>query len=177
MKSSRQFLQIALTVTAGLAIALGTSTAFAGKRAGDPPLKTRDVIADATVICSGTPTGYAALDNACALLADSDGWRTGGARGCTEDFVGAGLVSYTGRNCDNNERSLRRYAASSVLSLDDVLNGNASRAGTAASYLCGYASTYDSLLGAGKLTPMVDVDLGADATDIVVNDLGLSCAI
>jgi len=65
------------------------------------------------------------MDNACALFSNSDGWRNGAARGCTEDFVGDALVTYSGRNCDNNKNSLRRYGASTVLSLDDLVNGNA----------------------------------------------------
>lgn len=176
MKTSKHFLQGALSFTLGLAIVFSATTADAGKRGGDPPHKQRDVIVEANAICLSAPPGNAALENACALLFNSDGWRSGAARGCTEDFAGVAVVTYSGRNCDSNERSLMRYAASAVLSLDDVANGKASQAQTAASYLCGHADKYESLLGADKLTPIFpDVDLGADARDIVTYDLGLSC--
>lgn len=177
MKASMKILPVALSITLGLVVALSTTTADAGKRAGDPPHKKRDVVTEADAICLATTPGYAAMDNACALFSNSDGYRSGAARGCTEDWVGAGLVTYSGRNCDNNENSLRRYAASSVLSLDDVLNGKAAQAETAASYLCAYADKYEALVGADKLTALADVDLDEDARDIVTNDLGLICDI
>ena len=178
MKVPKNILQVALSVTLGSAIVLATTTADARKRDGAPPHEQRDVVVEATTICLGTPSGYAALDNACALLSNSDGFRSGAARGCTEDFAGAGVVAYSGRNCDSNEESLMRYAASAVLSLDDVVNGNASQSSTATGYLCGHADKYEALLGAGKVAPVFpDVDLGEDARDIVTIDLGLSCDI
>ncbi|MDH3434827.1 MAG: hypothetical protein OEM60_13260, partial [Gammaproteobacteria bacterium] len=132
MKASKHIFQGALSIAFGLAIIFSTTTADAGKRAGDPPFGQRDVIADAAPVCA-LASEPDALGLACGLLANSDG-PLAESKGCAgEDPDPTALVSYSLRNCEKNRDSLMRYAASAVLSIDDwFARGNESQAQSAA---------------------------------------------
>ena len=166
-------MRVALSITFGLAIVLGTTTANAGKRNGEPPFGQRDVIVDAAPICV-LATEPDALGLACELLANSDGPLVK-SKGCTTTAGTSAVVSYSLRNCEKNRESMRRYAASAVLSLDDwMARGKESQLQSAAGYLCGYADKYMLLKGAGKLS---GADLASDAEIIVTDYPWLSCDI
>ncbi len=172
MKASKHILQVALSVTFGLAIIFSATTANAGKRAGDPPFGQRDVIANAAPICA-LATEPDALGLACDLFDNSNGTLDITSKGCDGDASGNALVEYSLRNCEKNRDSLMRYAASAVLSIDDwIARGKESQLQSAAGYLCGYVDKYMLLQGAGKLS---GADLAADAETIVTDYLWLSC--
>ena len=177
MKALKQKLYQALPVFLGLAIVLAASTADAGKRAGDRGK--RDVITEANSICGlGWWRAVAPTDEtliaACDLLFYTNGHQAIDiSLGCDTDLDGIdnGVVTYSLRNCDKNENSLLRFAASAVMSIDDLVNRDKySQAQTAANYLCGYADKFMALDGVGKLTSTMD--LGADAYDIAESLVG-----
>jgi len=176
-----------------LACALGSGAALAGKnnKPDDPPADSgRDVIGDADAICEAGPTG--AIDTACEIQFRSNGELIAGNR-CEGgdgliswydpvsmmDVFDNGDVDYTGRNCDTNEAAMVRLASSVVLSLDDVFTRNKDlQRATAAGYLCSYEDKWLALIGAGKLIPGTeadgtDVDLGADASDLADDVMGM----
>lgn len=175
MKTSKHFLQGALSFTLGLAIVFSATTADAGKRGGDNPFDKRDVIADAAPICDAAAVDGIgdALDPACNLLANSNGPLME-STGCTAASGPSTAVSYSLRNCDKNRDSLMRFAASAVLSLDDWLSPRSkeSQMLSAAGYLCGYSDKYLLLEGADKVS---GADLDVDAEFIVTEYLFLSC--
>lgn len=140
--------------------------------AGSADALKRDVIADAAYICDPTPSDPN-LALACDLV-----WKTNGEQiignGCLASFdaVDNRVVDYLLRNCDQNEEALLRKASSAVLSLNDVAKGKIGQLATAVDYLCSYITSYELLVGAGKLASTED--LAADAQDIVTA-LGSTC--
>ena len=113
-----------------LLIAVGS---FAGAQAGgnngkgkgkstDPvvdELDTASIIGDANVVC-GSSTNQLIV-TACRLMENTDGNRDGKGQNCDNEYDPSDDVQYTGRNCNNNEDTLRRDAGSVVTALGDAL--------------------------------------------------------
>jgi len=151
-----------------LTCAAGSSAVFAGKPNNPPADSGRDVIGDASAICSALPGGV--LGTACAIAGNSNGGliADGACAGGDGLISGdAGFVDYQGRNCDKNEAAVVRLASSAVLSLDDVITREKDQQrATAAGYLCSFEDKWNDLIGIWKLVPEAGVDLGADASDL-----------
>lgn len=156
---------LGIATAATLSLVLSTGPAQAAQR---------DVIADAAVICAGSPA-HPQLQAACDLVFKTNGQEVFG-NGCNPpsfDSIDNGYVDYLGRNCADNEGALLRKASSAVLSLRDYLvKGKLDQASIAAGYLCTYSDSFNLLLGAGKLKSTED--LAADAENIV-KSLGFIC--
>jgi len=163
-------------LVASLTCALGSGAALAAKPSNPPADSGRDVIGDAQAICDQFPGDE--LGAACDIVFKSNGGTIADGRTC-EDGDGLiefdnGYVDYTGRNCDKNEAAVVRLASSAVLSIDDVVSrGKEQQRATAGGYLCSYEDKWNELLAIGKLIPGVDVDLGADASDLADDVTGM----
>ena len=102
------------------ALALAGSAAYAGPPEGqgkpDKSSKTTQLLEDAGAICASANTA------ACSLLMATDGHREEGPGKCSGDTTGDANLVYSGRNCDRNEETLLRDAASIVIMTDEAMN-------------------------------------------------------
>jgi hypothetical protein len=178
-------------VVTGLACALGSGAALAGKpdKPTNPPADSgRDVIGQADYLCTGDVTGV--IETACEIqfranggLLEGNGCDGGDGLIAWTDSNGlpvydTGDIDYTGRNCDTNEAAMVKLASSAILSLDDLITREKEQQrATAAGYLCSFQDKWMALDGADKLIPGkekdewnnptdIDVDLGADASEL-----------
>ncbi|UCH40762.1 MAG: hypothetical protein JSU67_03450 [Gammaproteobacteria bacterium] len=134
--SSKRVWGIGQSLVLAMLIAVGS---FAGAQAGgnngkgkgkptDPVVDepdTASIIGDANVVCDlainhDVETEQELIETACRLMVNTDGNRDGKGQNCTPDTEGNPEVRYTGKNCDNNEDTLRRDAGSVVTSLGDA---------------------------------------------------------
>lgn len=101
-------------------LALAGSAAYAGPPEGqgkpDKSSKTTQLLEDAGAICASANTA------ACSLLMATDGHREEGPGKCSGDTTGDANLVYSGRNCDRNEETLLRDAASIVIMTDEAMN-------------------------------------------------------
>ena len=127
---------IGLAASLAVLLALGTigGAQAAGKGKGKP---TRNIVEDAEAVVEAAgvdcdlavglsdPDGLALISTACRLMRNTDGYKDGYKPGngdnCTMDpYQEDPKVRYTGRNCNNNEETLRRDAGSVVTELGDA---------------------------------------------------------
>jgi hypothetical protein len=125
-----QLIRSHLMRTAVAVLAVSFALGAIPVHAGGPPNKLNEIF-QATLMCStvvppDTPGGGdpQVLNDACGLLADTNGWQNTATAGCEVEYPngpGGGIVEYRFRNCDKNEEALLIKAASGVVKLFECI--------------------------------------------------------
>ena len=134
--NSNKFMSAAHALSLALLIALGAMASAQagpgnGKGKGKPtdPIEgdpdTASIIGDAEVVCNLAVNHEPDVQRdliltACRLMNNTDGNRDGKGQNCDNEYDPTDPVQYTGRNCNNNEDTLRRDAGSVVTALGDA---------------------------------------------------------